>query len=141
MTIAVAISGGIDSLVSAHQLKSRGTDVFGIHFITGYEAIRHRLRPNAGKNGDNYTDHPIHDIARQLDIPIHIVDLRAQFEDIVVNYFTKTYCSGRTPNPCVLCNKAIKFGFVYEAASQLGELIACHVIPRPAEGVIEAYLS
>ena len=102
--VAIALSGGIDSLLAGHLLKQSGTDLFGIHFITGYEKER--------KN--------ISFVSKQLDIPIQQVDLSDGFEKRVVSYFVSTYLAGKTPNPCVMCNKAIKFGALWEAARTFG---------------------
>ena len=66
-TIAIAMSGGIDSLVSAHILKKTGAPVFGIHFTTGFELNRKHVDPD-----------PIHRLGSQLDISIHTVDLKLE---------------------------------------------------------------
>jgi len=102
--IAIALSGGIDSLVAGYLLKQSYAEVFGIYFSTGYEN----------------TSLDLSLISRQLDIEIKHVDLSSIFEDEVVNYFINTYLSGQTPNPCILCNKIIKFGALLEAAKSFG---------------------
>lgn len=107
---AVALSGGIDSLVTAFLLKQQGVDIFGIHFITGYE----------GADGLHTPPHRIAHLSRLLDIPIHSMDIREQFEKRVVNYFIDTYMSGKTPNPCMVCNREIKFGVMLDYARDLG---------------------
>ncbi|MFO7749799.1 MAG: tRNA-specific 2-thiouridylase [Desulfobacteraceae bacterium] len=103
-TIAIGLSGGIDSLVSALLLKQQYRNVFGIHFTTGYE------------------DAPVDltSMEKTLGISILSVDLRADFETRVVNYFVATYLGGKTPNPCLACNRAIKFGALFSAAADLG---------------------
>ena len=103
-TTAVAISGGIDSLMAAHLLKEQGNRIVGLHFTTGYES---RIA-NIGA------------VADQLDIEIHKVDLRNAFSATVVDYFIRTYRNGKTPNPCLVCNPFIKFGHLLEAAQKLG---------------------
>ncbi|MDQ1331661.1 MAG: tRNA-uridine 2-sulfurtransferase, partial [Thermodesulfobacteriota bacterium] len=103
--IAIAISGGIDSLVSAYLLKEEGFEVTGIHFLTGYE--------ECGKQ-------KISDLAGQLDIRIEILDCSREFRTKVVDYFTHAYGSGKTPNPCLVCNPKIKFGTVLDFALKLG---------------------
>ncbi|MCP3874414.1 MAG: tRNA 2-thiouridine(34) synthase MnmA [Desulfobacteraceae bacterium] len=102
--IAVALSGGVDSLVSGYILKQKYKHIFGIHFITGYEK------------------EPA-DIARletQLGFPVSIIDLSKVFEEKVIQYFVQTYLKGKTPNPCIICNKKIKFGELLKHAQTMG---------------------
>lgn len=106
--VAIALSGGVDSLVAAHLLKREHGDLFGLHFLTGYE--------NPSPSGLQ----PLRQLCRQLGIPLHVVDLKASFKTVVVDYFTAAYRSGQTPNPCLVCNSAIKFGPLLQAARQLG---------------------
>ena len=103
-TTAVAISGGVDSLMAAHLLQQQGHRVVGLHFTTGYEP----------------QTIPIAIVADQLGIDFHVVDLRGEFSSSVVDYFIRTYRDGQTPNPCLVCNPVIKFGHVLEAARNLG---------------------
>lgn len=109
---AIAISGGVDSLVAAYILKEQGRDLFGIHFLTGYETP-----PPAPEHGgaSSFTF-----LEEQLGIRIHILDCRREFENTVVNYFYRQYRNGLTPNPCMVCNPRIKFGAVRKAAEELG---------------------
>ena len=108
--MAVAVSGGVDSLAAAFLLKSGYTDIFGIHFITGYE------KPEIVTSPQQAIAH----ISRQLGIPVKTVDLKNHFQQLVVDYFTKTYGEGKTPNPCMVCNAAIKFGVLMDTARKLG---------------------
>ncbi len=103
-TTAIAMSGGVDSLVAAHLLQRQGHDLVGIHFTTGFESQAVDLSS----------------IEDQLDIKIHQLDLSAEFEQRVVDYFVETYARGRTPNPCVVCNRTIKFGVLAQRAKALG---------------------
>jgi tRNA-specific 2-thiouridylase len=102
--IAVAVSGGVDSLMAAALLKTQGYPVFGIHFLTGYEP----------ENRDVAT------VTDQLGIPLHVVDLTEAFRTRVVEYFLQTYLVGKTPNPCLVCNPVVKFGILFEHARRLG---------------------
>jgi len=111
---AVAISGGIDSLMAAYILKKQGNSVIGIHFITGYETDSDSCdKKKQAKNKISF-------IADQLGINYKIFDCRRQFKSNVVNYFIKSYTKGLTPNPCIVCNSTIKFGAVLEYANKLG---------------------
>lgn len=112
---AVAISGGVDSLMAACLLKEQGHDVIGIHFITGFEKVSsHTQHPQV------YEPHNVLDIGKQLDMPVEIVDIRTEFQEKIVNYFIRTYQQGRTPNPCMHCNPLIKFGTILSYARSLG---------------------
>jgi len=110
--IAIALSGGVDSLVAAHLLQERGYDVIGIHFLTGFE------RPQ--KSHRDTGSHPVASLGEQLGIPVHFLDCSKEFKDTVIKYFFNIYQSGQTPNPCMVCNPTIKFGTVLNYALQLG---------------------
>lgn len=129
---AVAISGGIDSLLAAYLLKQNGWDVIGIHFLTGYETyfpsyddsfITKDGKENRANNHSAVNDsikHGMADIADQLGIEVKIVDISVEFKAKVIDYFTKSYLQGMTPNPCILCNSLIKFGTLLNIAGDLG---------------------
>ncbi len=103
--VAVAMSGGIDSLAAAVLLRDRGHPLLAVHFDTGYAAVD----PEAMRA-----------LARRIDIPLKIIDLKERFREQVVSYFIETYRSGRTPNPCLVCNPAVKFGLLAEAVRAEG---------------------
>ncbi|CAB1081253.1 hypothetical protein JY97_05660 [Alkalispirochaeta odontotermitis] len=116
-TTAVAISGGVDSLMSAYLLNEQGLNVVGIHFITGYEtdSTVSRSRSQGSKK-----KHDVLKIGEQLGIAIEIVDVRHEFQEKIVGYFCRSYQSGRTPNPCMHCNPTIKFGAILAHAHKIG---------------------
>jgi tRNA-specific 2-thiouridylase len=107
--LAVAVSGGLDSLVAAHLLKQTYPEVFGLHFTTGFEKAPVDRRLSA-----------VQAIGHQLGIQVHILDLSAEFKRQVVDYFSATYLAGATPNPCMICNSAIKFGVLLRHAQERG---------------------
>ena len=123
--VAVAISGGIDSLYAAHLLIRAGHDVTGIHFMTGYGGFPNiPYNPDgqvitSGKPDEN-TVSAMSSLSARLGIPVHIIDASALFEKHVVAYFVDQYQSGSTPNPCLFCNPIIKFGFVLDYALSIG---------------------
>lgn len=127
-TIAIAMSGGLDSTVAAWLLKRRGYPVFGIHFITGFETphpVRSgpgalRRSADEGRPGDMRHLRTLGRIADRLDIRLEVLDLRSEFQRAVVDYFIRAYRSGSTPNPCMICNSTIKFGTLLNAARKLG---------------------
>lgn len=124
--VAIALSGGIDSLVSAALLREQGYQVIGLHFITGFES---GFQPAANELHSNPADpsgleaqalQRLGPMVDQLDIPIHIIDLRKEFQSLVVDYFIATYQQGRTPNPCLVCNPKIKFDILFRKAQSHG---------------------
>ena len=127
LTIAIAVSGGVDSLTAAYLLKQQGHRVFGIHFLTGYEdpsaiTVPKPSRHLSGEEGHEIKlgTHPVHQLAQQLDIPVYIQDLSQVFHRCVVEYFVRTYQAGMTPNPCLECNPSIKFGSLLKIARNKG---------------------
>jgi tRNA-specific 2-thiouridylase len=113
---AIAVSGGIDSLMAAHLLKEKGHNVIGVHFITGYEDPF----SDNGQSTNLLKSHKIFPIAKQLEIDIKILDCSIEFKKHIVDYFIRTYQVGQTPNPCMVCNPLIKFGTVFNFARKLG---------------------
>jgi tRNA-specific 2-thiouridylase len=107
--IAVALSGGIDSLIAAKLLIQKGHPVVGIHFVTGYES---RNAPSPLQLAEQ--------LSFRLGIDVCVMDAVQSFQETVVNYFVRTYLSGLTPNPCLICNPLIKFGTVLDYALSLG---------------------
>lgn len=124
MIAAVALSGGIDSLVAAYVLKQQKIPVTGIHFVTGHVPFRHPHTGGPPTGAPAAEDNPhaarVRQMARQIGMDLHIIDCGRTFEKKIVQYFIAGYGSGLTPNPCVLCNRLIKFGVVLEAARKLG---------------------
>jgi len=114
-TTAVALSGGVDSLMAACLLKEQGHRVMGLHFKTGFETD-----PRFEKEPHELDRHPIFDIGKQLGIPVEIVDIHSEFQHEIVDYFTRTYQRGQTPNPCMQCNPTIKFGLIQSLALERG---------------------
>jgi tRNA-specific 2-thiouridylase len=108
-TVVVAMSGGVDSTVSAALLQQQGYRVIGMTM---------RIWDRGDPVFDEARD--ARQMAEKLGIPHHLIDLRREFRQQVVEPFCAEYFSGRTPNPCVLCNKAFKFRLLLEKAAELG---------------------
>lgn len=91
------MSGGVDSTVAAAILKQKGYEVSGVFMILAQPDLEDQL-------------HRVREVARKLDVPLEIVDLSREFRQEVLDYFSNSYLRGSTPNPCVVCNPAIKCG-------------------------------
>ncbi len=109
MKVAIAMSGGVDSSVAAALLKEAGHDVTGITM---------KIAPSDNNSTQAETDAA--NVAYHIGIPHHVADLRNIFTRQIIEYFCREYGRGRTPNPCILCNKCIKFGALWEEAKKLG---------------------
>ena len=108
--VILGMSGGIDSSVTAYLLKNEGYEVEGI-----YMKLHNNIPLYHDKNIAT-----IEKVANFLGIKYHILDLTKQFKKEVYDYFVQSYIDGVTPNPCVKCNKTIKFGALLDEAKKLG---------------------
>ncbi|MBU1249103.1 MAG: tRNA 2-thiouridine(34) synthase MnmA, partial [Proteobacteria bacterium] len=107
MTLAVAVSGGMDSLLALALLKERGGDLLAVHGFFLPQKNEDTAARLAGQ-------------CAALSIPFHALDLRKQFQAQVADGFVEAYAQGRTPNPCAQCNPVMKFGALFDAARSLG---------------------
>jgi len=108
--VVVAMSGGVDSSVAAALLLEEGYEVTGVML---------RLWSDIELNTGNRCCTPdsvdlAKGVARQLEIPFYVIDAQTEFKETVVDYFINSYSSGETPNPCVICNKFIRWGFLLQ---------------------------
>lgn len=116
--VLVAMSGGVDSSVAAYLLKAEGYDVAGVTLrMFGRELLTESAREAYGET-DIVSD--AREAADRLSIPHHALDFGEAFRASVVDPFVRTYCDGGTPNPCIECNRCLKFGKLLDAADELG---------------------
>ncbi len=108
--IAVAMSGGVDSSVTAALLKQQGHEVIGI--------TMRLFAPHSSGIGSAVHDAAV--VAAHLDIPHHVADFAPDFSRLIIGDFVEEYRAGHTPNPCVRCNRYIKFGLLLDKARELG---------------------
>lgn len=107
------MSGGVDSSVAAGLLKEAGYEVIGLTL---------QLWPKTREIGGCCGLSAIEDakkVARILDIPHYVLNCRKVFQKKVIDYFCQTYLSGRTPNPCIMCNRQIKFDYFLKKAKEI----------------------
>ena len=118
--IAVGMSGGVDSSLVAALLVEGGHDVLGVTMCIGGDPSR----DDNARRAQN--------VCRHLGIPHRVVDLRREFGRKVLGPFAAEYASGRTPNPCVLCNALIKFGSLFDALAEedVGALATGHYVRK-----------
>lgn len=116
-TVAVAMSGGVDSSVAAAMLVEAGANVFGI-------MLRLWAEPGAAQAGNRCCTLGAVDDARAvadvLNIPFSVIDIRDAFKATVVDAFLAAAAAGDTPNPCFTCNRSVRFGLLLDSALALG---------------------
>lgn len=105
--IAVAMSGGVDSTVTARLLAQAGHEVCGLFMALSQPDLAQQVAR-------------VEEMAARLDVELKIVDLSQVFERHVLDYFVRSYFQGRTPNPCVVCNPNVKFGQLLAEAEKQG---------------------
>ncbi|MBN2012356.1 tRNA 2-thiouridine(34) synthase MnmA [candidate division KSB1 bacterium] len=118
--VAIAMSGGIDSSVAAALLKEQGYDVVGLTMhLWNFDSVGGNVHHETSCCSiDNI--HDARHVCDQIGIPHYTVDVRREFEQHVIGNFVSEYLSGRTPNPCVLCNSMMKWSVLMQKADQLG---------------------
>ena len=120
-TVAVGLSGGVDSSVAALLLKERGFNVVGITMKLWREGrYRGGSRDACFGAGEAEDIESARALAEKLGIEYRVFDVSDEYNDTIVAYFRETYLSGKTPNPCVRCNQMMKFGLLPRLAREAG---------------------
>lgn len=120
MRVVVAMSGGVDSSAAAALLKEQGHEVIGITLrVWSYEG---KAQCGSCCSPDDIDD--ARAVATALDIPFYVADAEEIFKERVVTPFVQSYLGGRTPIPCVACNRDVKFNFLLKRARSLGAKLA-----------------
>lgn len=116
--VVVAMSGGVDSSVAASLLKEQGYDAIGITMRLWPKELCGSHSEKSCCSLESIED--ARQVANQLGIPHYVLNVQEAFNREVIDYFCAEYSKGRTPNPCIACNKKIKFGALLEKAKGLG---------------------
>jgi tRNA-uridine 2-sulfurtransferase len=122
-TIAVGMSGGVDSSVTALLLKEQGYNVIGVIMkVWSGEEISDAVKVNSSCYGPDEAEDiaAAKEVAKAIGVELYEVDLKEEYKNEVIDYFRGEYAEGRTPNPCVKCNWKIKFGDLIKKAREMG---------------------
>ncbi len=119
--VIVGMSGGVDSTVAAYVLKQMGYEVIGVNMRLWQDDFleEEHLMNDGGCCSLSSVD-DARRVCEQIGIPFYALDFKGVFKETVVDYFIEAYRNGETPNPCIACNKHVKFEALLEKAHQLG---------------------
>jgi tRNA-specific 2-thiouridylase len=121
MNIAIGLSGGIDSSLAAYLLREQGHELVGLTMKIWDGTYRSQKGVSACFGPDetgNIED--ARGLCHTLGIPFHVIDLAQEYNSTILHYFKDEYCSGRTPNPCMKCNRMMKFSLLPARAKEAG---------------------
>ena len=117
--VVIGMSGGVDSSVAAYLLKKQGYDVIGVTMQIWQEEDVCSVEENGGCCGLSAVD-DARRVAAALDIPFYVMNFREEFQKNVIDYFAKEYYSGHTPNPCIACNRYVKWEALLRKSLSIG---------------------
>ncbi|SLM19836.1 tRNA-specific 2-thiouridylase MnmA [uncultured spirochete] len=122
ITVAVGLSGGVDSSLAARLLKEKGYKVIGLtmKIWKGAYKIQEDLKHACFGPGEEEDIAACERLCKNIGISYNVIDLSEEYEHHVIEYFRKEYLAGRTPNPCIICNRELKFGFLIDRAKGTG---------------------
>ncbi|MFV0504412.1 MAG: tRNA 2-thiouridine(34) synthase MnmA [Lachnospirales bacterium] len=117
--VVVGMSGGVDSSVCAYLLKKQGYDVIGVTMQIWQDEDTCSLEENGGCCGLSAVE-DARAVANKLEIPYYVMNFKNDFKENVIDYFINEYEGGRTPNPCIACNRYVKWESLLNKSLQLG---------------------
>jgi tRNA-uridine 2-sulfurtransferase len=115
--VAIAMSGGVDSSVAAALLVEQGWDVIGVHMKLSDQPDEEK-RDKSCCSLDDSLD--ARNVCARMGIPFYVLDFTREFKASVVDYFVASYRDGRTPNPCVMCNRTVKHALLLDRVREFG---------------------
>ena len=117
--VVVGMSGGVDSSVAAYLLKEQGYDVIGVTMQIWQDEAHTVQEENGGCCGLTAVD-DARRVAADLDIPYYVMNFKKEFQENVIDYFIDEYLHGRTPNPCIACNRYVKWESLLNRSMDIG---------------------
>ena len=117
--VVVGMSGGVDSSVAALLLKEQGYEVIGVTMQIWQSETKCEVERKGGCCGISAVE-DARRVAEVLEIPYYVMNFRAEFQRDVIDYFVRAYQAGRTPNPCIACNRHVKWEALLRRSLQLG---------------------
>lgn len=117
--VVVGMSGGVDSSVAAYLLKKQGYDVIGVTMQIWQDEDHIQTEENGGCCGLSAVD-DARQVAEKLEIPYYVMNFKKEFKDKVINYFVEEYLQGKTPNPCIACNRYVKWESLLQRSIEIG---------------------
>ena len=117
--VVVGMSGGVDSSVAAYLLKEQGYDVIGVTMQIWQDEDEFVQEENGGCCGLSAVD-DARRVAERLDIPYYVMNFKQEFKKNVMDYFVAEYLKGRTPNPCIACNRYVKWEALLHRSLEIG---------------------
>ena len=117
--VVVGMSGGVDSSVAAYLLKEQGYDVIGVTMQIWQEEDACSVEENGGCCGLSAVE-DARRVAAALDIPYYVMNFKKEFREHVIDYFTEEYLRGHTPNPCIACNRYVKWEALLNRSLSIG---------------------
>ncbi len=118
--VVVGMSGGVDSSVAAYLLKEQGYDVIGVTMQIWQDEEQ---AAHGGRNGGCCGLSAVDDarrVAAALEIPYYVMNFKKEFKENVIDYFVEEYLNGRTPNPCIACNRYVKWESLLQRSLSIG---------------------
>jgi len=117
--VVVGMSGGVDSSVAAYLLKEQGYDVIGVTMQIWQDEDNAAQEENGGCCGLSAVD-DARRVANMLEIPYYVMNFKHEFRENVIDYFIQEYLEGRTPNPCIACNRYVKWESLLRRSFSIG---------------------